>query len=226
MNRGPRAMNVLATVVRKTIEIVLPAYCVGCGAGRSYLCERCVAHAGAAGPVDINVSELTLDSAVAAFAHTGVARTAVHRLKYTGLRAIAPLMAAPMARVLRSDLAGYTLVPVPLHPKRFRERGFNQAALLASGVGALTAMTVNGGLLRGLLRRRTQLGHQADSANSRLDRRANVVGAFEADRDADGMDIVLVDDVVTTGSTMGSAARELLRAGARSVRGLAFSHER
>jgi predicted amidophosphoribosyltransferase len=52
------------------------------------------------------------------------------------------------------------------------------------------------------------------------------VGAFEADRDADGMDIVLVDDVVTKGSTMGSAARELLRAGARFVHGLAFSHER
>jgi predicted amidophosphoribosyltransferase len=172
-----RAMNVLTTVVRKTIEIVLPAYCVGCGAGGSYLCERCVAHAGAAGQVEINVSELTSDSAVVAFGHTGVARTAVHRLKYTGLRAIAPLMAAPMARVLRRDLAGYTLIPVPLRPRRLRERGFNQAALLASGVGALTAMTVN----EGWLRRRTQTGHQADAASGK-DRRANVVGAFEAER--------------------------------------------
>jgi predicted amidophosphoribosyltransferase len=118
----------------------------------------------------------------------GESATSVYRLKYTGLRAIAPLMAAPVAWVLRRNLAGYTLVPVPLHPKRLRERGFNQAALLARGVGALATMTVN----EGLLRRRTQLGHQSSAANSGLDRRSNVVWAFEADRDADGVDCWLM----------------------------------
>jgi competence protein ComFC len=105
-------------------------------------------------------------------------------------------------------------IPVPLHRKRRRERGFNQAEELAGELGRLTGRPVE----RRALRRFVDIPPQ--TTKGKAERKANVRGAFRVARPerVRGRVVVLVDDVFTTGSTLGECARELRRAGASDVR--------
>ena len=216
-------MGAIATVWQHTIEILLPSRCVGCGIGGTYLCDACVGRARRAGPMLLHPTGDPLDEVTAPLAYEGAARTAVHRLKYSGLRAIAPSMARPMAEALSSAHApADVVVPVPLHESRLRQRGFNQALLLARHVGEAAGLPVRDDLLRRLVAGTPQV-----DAGSIDERRANVAGAFGLAPGATvtGLRVVLVDDVLTTGSTLEAAASALKRGGARSVHALAFARE-
>jgi ComF family protein len=111
------------------------------------------------------------------------------------------------------------LVPVPLHPRRRRERGFNQAAVLAAELSRLTGIPVWSGALRRTART------PAQTTLSRAERLSNVRGIFQARRPGRlrGRVAVLVDDVFTTGATVRECARTLLRAGAREVRAVTIA---
>ena len=216
-------MGAITTVWQHAIEVLLPSRCVGCGAGGTYLCDACVGRARRAAPMSLHTGTHALDSVTAPLAYEGTARTAVHRLKYSGLRAIAPSMARPMAEALSSaHAAADVVVPVPLHPGRLRQRGFNQALLLALHVGDAVGLPVRDDLLLRLVAGAPQV-----DAGTIDERRANVAGAFGLAPGADvaGLRVVLVDDVLTTGSTLDSAASALKRGGARSVHALAFARE-
>jgi len=128
----------------------------------------------------------------------------VHALKYQGVHELAPWLGAFMAAALRHHdrdlLAGSVLVPVPLHPKREAERGFNQSALLAAAVGHRLGLPVDTMLLR--RRRATRSQARLDTSS----RRTNVRDAFERRRPLPaGVRILLVDDVVTSGATAHAA---------------------
>lgn len=157
----------------------------------------------------------------------GVATALVHALKYGGWPDLAEEMGARMAAVcLGRDVeeAISVVVAVPLSATRLRERGYNQAELLAREVAQLRGWP----LLTGLLTRSRHTRRQARLApRARL---ANVSGAFEVDRErrtelADAH-LLLVDDVVTTGATVQDCVRALCRAGARSVSVLSFARAR
>ena len=146
-------------------------------------------------------------------------RDLVHRLKYGREMWIARVLAAIQFEGFSdprlADGAIDALVPVPLHPRRLRERQFNQAAVLAGHLARATGLPV----LECLRRTRytgtqTRLGRKA--------RRQNLRDAFAPLKNSDvtGMDLVLVDDVLTTGSTLDACAAILLENGARSVRAL------
>jgi ComF family protein len=142
---------------------------------------------------------------------------AIHELKYRGRRRVAGqlaerLLESPSTRrlVVGSDV----LVPVPLHPRRLRERGFNQSALLAREIGRRTGRPCGDGAL---VRRKDTPSQAGLSAAAR---RRNVEGAFAVRRRGlvAGRVVTLVDDVFTTGATAYACARVLEAGGAREVR--------
>lgn len=149
-------------------------------------------------------------------------RQAIHELKYRNLRALA----APLAKLLRdylleNPLPADVLVPVPLHPKRLRERGYNQSARLAQELGKLTDIPV----VADCLVRRRHTSPQARTSNAE-ERRSNIAGAFAGtDHGLRGKQVLLVDDVATSGATLDACAAAVKAAGAASVWGLVMARE-
>jgi len=151
-----------------------------------------------------------------------VARALAHRLKYGDRLDLAATLGGWMARAGAELLRDADLIiPVPLHRRRLWARRFNQAALLADAVGRVGAKRVDAFILARRRHTRPQVGL------SRVERQTNLSGAFfvsdEAKGRLAGLRILLVDDVLTTGSTVDTAARVLLRAGAEAVDVLVFA---
>ena len=159
-----------------------------------------------------------------AFAIGEVPRKVVHALKYRGWEAAAQPMAARMAALQLPpdvEMEGGFVVPVPTSATRLRERGYNQAELLARAYAARTGRTLDPGLLRRTRASGTQ------TALHPGERRANVARAFAvpATRAADvrGEHVVVVDDVWTTGATAVACVSALLDAGARIASVVTFA---
>ncbi|MCE2469599.1 MAG: ComF family protein [Dehalococcoidia bacterium] len=231
-------MPTLPAAWRLLLGLLLPARCVGCGDGGSYFCGACAASAprlpfercqvcAQPGPRDPCAScalrRPAFDRVIPAYAYDGAARNAVRRLKYANLRALAPLMAAPMADALAED--GWPpdlLLPVPMHPAQLRRRGFNQAALLAGEIAARTDVE----RADDAVARKLQGWAQARTA-SREERWAQVAYAFEprdgASSSVADRRVAIVDDVLTTGATADAVARALKWAGVSEVAVLVFA---
>lgn len=159
-----------------------------------------------------------LPESYAAYWHQGPARKLVHRMKYSGDRfaafplaeGLAGLWVQQEARALRR---AELLIPVPLHPKREKWRGYNQARLLAEGLQAHIRLPMcHEGLAR-IRHTRRQVGA------TRQSRQGNMAGAFAVPEASlvRGKCILLLDDVCTTGATAVASARALKEAGAREV---------
>ena len=157
--------------------------------------------------------------AVAYGAFEGALRDAIHLLKYDRVLPAAKFLGGKLGEVWRRvpapSAAGWLVVPVPLHPRKLRQRGFNQSELIARE--ALRRGRIPAELVGKFLVRQRETVPQAGL--TRHQRRENIRGAF-AVRDGKavrGRDVLLVDDVFTTGTTISECARVLLRAGAESV---------
>lgn len=145
--------------------------------------------------------------------YEGGLREAVHALKYRGKLALAEPLGCALAEVVAAEelLAGTDVIsPVPLHRRRQVDRGFNQAEELARSLGRALHKPVVAALKRV---RDTPSQTELDEEG----RRRNVRGAFQVCRDVVGARLLLVDDVVTTGSTLQECARALKAAGAAEV---------
>ncbi len=200
------------------LTVALGASCAACGEllehpTRGPVCETCWRQVRGLPPPIFQVTAV-IERAQAVGLHDGVLRSIVHAIKYEGRRSLA----SPVASLMR-ERCGWVLqdadlvVPVPLHRRKKRARGFNQAIDLARRLGLP--------LHRALRRTRataSQTGLAAD------ERRRNVRGAFAPSRlrwrtqGIDGRIVVLVDDVSTTGATLEECARVLTAMGAREVR--------
>src|SRR5277367_2044514 len=157
--------------------------------------------------------------AVARF-EDGPARTLAHRLKYSDRAELARPIARWMVRAGADVLADADLLtPVPLHPLRLWRRRFNQAAALAAEISRQTGKPCNLSALLRVKATRSQIGL------TRAQRAENVQGAFRAAAGAPvrGLNVVLIDDVLTSGATANAASRALLRAGAKRVDVLVFA---
>lgn len=203
------------------LDLLYPVRCGGCGAaGKGLWCESCDARAQRLLPHDrmrrvaLTAPWESVEFAVASAAlFAAPLREAIHALKYDGT----PGMSEPLARLMGEalqpgDHACDAIVPVPLHPARQRERGYNQSELLARQLGGLLGAPLDGRVLRRA--RHTHYQAQLGAAERRL----NVQGAFVAVAErARGKRILLVDDVLTTGATLGECAMALIGAGATYV---------
>jgi competence protein ComFC len=161
-------------------------------------------------------ADLAFESVRAAVLAEGVVRKVVHRFKYDGAVWFRPFLGGLLVRAARPALSTGqwdVLVPVPLHPTREREREFNQAELLARFLGRHVGLPVRTDLVERIHETPTQthLGREA--------RQENVRRAFRAiaGRSLKGASAVVVDDVLTTGSTTDAVARQLRRLGAERV---------
>jgi ComF family protein len=192
---------------REAIPWLGPEVCPRCtqASPLGRLCSRC------------RNSPSALDGIRAACSFEGIVRKAVHELKYRYARSRAPFLAdlihrAVERRPLRADL----LVPVPLWDARRRERGFNQAELIAGALAERAGIPCSTGVLRRIRETPPQVGLNAGQ------RRTNVAGAFACVA-ADGIGdkfVLVIDDVATTGATLLACAEPLKAAGARRVVGL------
>jgi ComF family protein len=150
--------------------------------------------------------------------YEGSLRKLIHLFKYGGVQPLARPFGDFLARALPREERFDRIVPMPLHWRRRFERRFNQSALLAREISKRWNVPV-----RAVVRRRRATAPQAGLTNAK--RRANVAGAFRIKRGTrlDGMHILLVDDVLTTGASAAACARVLKRAGAARVTVLALA---
>lgn len=221
-----------------TLDLLFPRWCVGCGEEGDFfcdscrrslpriespLCPRCGRPQSRETLCRDCASELTaIDGIRSPFWFDGAIRQAVHQLKYRDIRALAASLAQLLHEYLSThDIPGEVLVPVPLHPRRLRERGYNQSGLLARELGRLSGMTV----LSDCLVRLRQAPPQARTSTVE-ERRRNVTGMFSCRNDRSrGRQVLLIDDVATSGATLDACAAALKESGAASVWALALARE-
>ena len=210
------------------MDLLVPPACAGCRERGSLLCARCREDIRPA--LDARDRFVSPDSgvvigdslrlAVAACAYDGPIRSALAALKYTGVRRLAPILAELTTISLQRVVAvsgPAALVPVPIHAERRTSRGYNQAELIAAGLGSRSGMRVANVLARS----------QATVKQHRLNRTArlaNLRGAFEVVGRAPVVAIV-VDDIITTSATLEACASTLVAAGCRDVYGIAVARE-
>ena len=230
--------SLLARVYGTVLDLFFPPRCLVCQGEGSFLhprceerlprllapyCEGCSQPGGAPLCGPCRERPLALEGVRAPFLYEGPVREAVHRLKYRGERALAPFLGRLAAQHLREHpLPVEVLAPVPLHPRRERERGYNQALLLAEALAQEAGLPVVKGALRRV--RATPPQVQAATAAQRWE---NTRGAFFVTRATalQGRCVLLIDDVCTTGATLDACARVLRQAGASAVWGLVLARE-
>ena len=199
------------------------AVCMGCGshAGfpRDWLCESCRRElasrwVGAGQPPKGGL----FDGAAYGYHYGGPVSGLVRNLKYRGVTRLAPIMAKGMARACGfiEPTGADVVVPVPMHPKRQRQRGFNHAELLARDTAAILGLPVC------LAVKRVRNTRQQARLSVR-ERLRNLDGALALAGDVRGKRVLLVDDVCTTGATANACAQVLRDGGAKSVCLLCFA---
>ncbi len=197
---------------RELLPVITPPICPGCGRpqSRAVICSSC------------NAESSEIDGIRSPFVFDGVIRQAIHELKYRNLRALVPLLASLLHDYLKENpIPGDVLVPVPLHRKRRRERGYNQAALLAKELGRLNGLPI----VTDCLVRQSQAPPQARSTGL-SERYKNVRDAFTClDSRLHDKQVLLIDDVSTSGATLDACAGVCKSAGATTVWGLAMALE-
>jgi ComF family protein len=223
----------LRSALGRALDLALPPSCAGCGVEGQLLCAACrpalESRLERPGGVAIGlVAEIPRPLLQLEWCSpfVGPVRKALHALKYAGEHRLAgPLGAALATRWRHAGAGGDLIVPVPIHADRARERGYDQAVLLAEVTSRDLGLPC-----ASILERHRPTQRQFD-----LDRGArsgNVAGAFRllpgsrGDHPLEGRWIVLVDDVVTTGSTLVACATTLLDAGALGVSALTVARER
>jgi len=221
-------MGIKATLGNPIIDFVFPRICLVCSSNTEYLCDHCLAKIKKArlkclrcnknnpfGRYCFSCEKPFLpDKIISAFVYRDHIKNVIHQYKYEDAFILAKDLAKALLPLVRS-ISGYrkfTLSFIPLSDKKFKTRGYNQAELLAREAGKLLNMRV-----ANLMNRSTQEETQVTSKTKRA-RKQNIKGVFKIKNGVSvPANIILVDDVVTTGATVEEATKVLKRAGAKKV---------
>jgi len=231
------AFRAVRHIWASVLNLLYPPRCVGCNELGTWLCQQCVSQTPRVEPpfcfrcggrLDAPISGLCLQCRIvplqvsrirAVFYFEGAIREAIHRFKYDGAMALAEPLGQLMAdywltHATQSDM----IVPVPLHSRRRRKRGFNQAALLAEKLSERAELAMDA---------TTLVRHRATASQVGLDvkqRKSNVRDAFRCTTDRlTHRRVLLIDDVCTTGSTLEACALALRKGGVDSVEALTLA---
>ena len=208
------------------LDLFFPPRCVVCRAPGTWLCATCQGQISFVSPFDQHLSRngpinSSVDGFYAVAYHEEVLREVIHAFKYSGVRVLATPLAELLAAFWRDyALAADALVPVPLHARRLRERGYNQSVLLANALGQAVDVPVRAHALQRVRHTLPQVGLGLQA------RQENVADAFACVEPMPGAYLVLIDDVCTTGATLSACALALKEQGARYVLALTLARAR
>ena len=212
----PRALKALLIALR---DFIFPPVCFGCGekeTENALICPECL-KALYRYPVPVHGGTREVVTHIRSLGHYAPPfLSLVHELKYRNRTKLAPMLGDALTSLLMTDpllKRADLIAPIPLHPARLRERGYNRSELLARRVSQLTGIPITDAL-----RRVKNTKSQARIVNP-AKRRDNLKGAFAVNNDAALKDkqVLLIDDVTTTGATLDAAALVLKSAGASAV---------
>ena len=206
----PHSRQVFCPSCEEKIKFITGDICPVCGTtffdspAKSHLCGNCMEN------------KTYFSFARAAVGYETIILNAIHQFKYGNNISVGALLASFMANFSFPDVdfTNYSLIiPVPLHIKRLRQRGFNQSLILARALARKWQIPVNFSLLKRHKFTETQTGM------NKTERKQNINGAFEVSDKGKIADknIILVDDVYTTGATVNECAKELSKAKAKKV---------
>ena len=221
----------------KLLDALFPPSCAGCGAWGDRYCPTCFENTQVikdpicqiCGDLIYAQGEVicarcrSWDVAFTAIRSWAVfedpLQVAIHKLKYQQDRGLGEILAQPLIELLNKFHWKIDhIIPVPLDKNRRKQRGYNQAALLAKPISWNTGIPYSGRILVREKVTRQQVGLSIS------ERKANMAGAFSANTSqASGKTFLVIDDVITTGSTINACAKALISAGANQVFGLTLA---
>ncbi len=215
------------TFLNTILELVFPVNCVGCGSREADLCNRCISEAPAAERESAKWIFPIFD-----YRHPPIKKS-LWLLKYKGKKRFAKIFAGVFYGRILEELSELSLmenfrepilVPIPLSSKRKRERGYNQAELICDDLVKLDK-NMNFKLEKNILIKPKDTEHQARIHN-RSQRLKNIVGSFAIKNAASlqKRNIILIDDILTTGATLAEAKKVLKLSGARKVIAFTVAH--
>jgi ComF family protein len=207
----PRLQAAIRLAWDNALDLIFPPRCAGCGKVGVMLCRACADRLCVAPELSRDIRPLA--GLQTALAYAEPLRQVIHNFKYKNQPRLAPVLASYVQKAYDAKKWPATLITaVPMDTERQRERGYNQAALLAAALAARLDIPCDPTLL-------IKTRHTEQQAHlSAHERWVNVEGAFRADPvRVSGQSIIIVDDVVTTGATLRQCATALLGAGAARV---------
>jgi ComF family protein len=231
-------LHIVSSILEPILQFVYPPLCLACGetleGHERLVCGSCWQSIETVHAEDDEyqrfLAKLTSDGIISGlfspfyFEKEGKLQTIIHGLKYQGYTSLGVKAGRKVGDRIESanDLPkADVLLPVPLHPLKKRERGYNQSELICQGIQEVTRIPVRADLLR---RRKYTVSQTQLSFD---ERKENVGDAFEINEkrrdDISGKSFIIVDDVITTGSTINACANALAAAGAKSVHAAAIA---
>ncbi len=208
------------------LDILFPIECLSCGQADVWLCAECFKklplRSGYFEPLDFE--PLFLDGfLIGSEWEDKIVQKLIHQYKYNFSQELSQPLAEILAKKLLAifeiypEIKNFVLLPVPLHRRRFFWRGFNQAELLARLVAEKFDLPLETNLIKRIKNTSPQVKLKSEA------RRKNIAGAFKCQPGMTAENVILVDDVITTGATMNELARVLKESGVKKVYGLAVA---
>ncbi|MFC1594830.1 ComF family protein [Patescibacteria group bacterium] len=206
------------------LDLIMPMRCAGCGTFNKILCKNCIQSINQSqeqypfSGITSNIENIWWYASY----NNSTTRNIVHQFKYKKMLALVPIIAQLMKNLIPINETNCLLVPIPLNIKKEKNRGFNQAELLANEIAKYADLQI---LPKNVLIRKEGQIPQA-KIKERDKRIKNIKGAFLLMRELseNERNIILIDDVATSGATLSEAAYVLKQGGAKKISAAVFAH--